>query len=89
MRLRIQLERQQSGFFPSVREYAKFYGLSEERIKLAKKDALIMHPGPMNRGLEISSVVADCPASVIEEQVTNGLAVRMAILFLLTRKDNQ
>ncbi|MDR2181031.1 MAG: aspartate carbamoyltransferase catalytic subunit [Synergistaceae bacterium] len=90
MGLRIQLERQQKGLFPSVREYHKFFGLTPERVALAKKGALVMHPGPMNRGVEISSIVADGGdssqyRSVIDEQVTNGVAVRMALLFLLTR----
>ncbi|MEK6647031.1 MAG: aspartate carbamoyltransferase catalytic subunit [Candidatus Firestonebacteria bacterium] len=82
--LRIQLERQKRNLFPSTREYAKFFGLDEEKFKIAKKDALIMHPGPMNRGLEISNELADSVNSVINEQVTNGIAVRMAVLFLLS-----
>ncbi len=86
MGLRIQLERQRSGLFPSVREYAKFFGISPEVAALAKKDALIMHPGPVNRGVEISSYVADSESSVIDEQVMNGVAVRMAVLFLITRR---
>lgn len=86
MGLRIQLERQNSGLFPSGREYAKFYGLTEERIALAKKDAIIMHPGPINRGLDIMTSVADADASFINEQVRNGVAIRMAVLFLLTRR---
>lgn len=85
MGLRIQLERQKKGLFPSANEYHKFFGLTEERIAMAKPGALVMHPGPINRGLELSSAVADCKASVIDEQVTNGVAVRMALLFLLTR----
>nr|MDD6335259.1 aspartate carbamoyltransferase catalytic subunit [bacterium] len=87
MGLRVQLERQQKGLFPSVREYAARFGINEKRIKLAKPGALVMHPGPMNRGVEISSAVADAVESVIEEQVTNGVAVRMAVLYLLTRKE--
>ncbi|KUO50313.1 MAG: aspartate carbamoyltransferase [Desulfitibacter sp. BRH_c19] len=83
MMLRVQLERQQKGLFPSIREYAEFYGLNKERLKLAKPDALVMHPGPMNRGVEIASDVADGIQSVIEEQVTNGVAVRMALLYLM------
>lgn len=83
MMLRLQLERQQEAFFPSVREYFRHYGLSCQRMKQAKPDAIIMHPGPMNRGVEIASDVADGPYSVILNQVTNGVAVRMAILFLL------
>jgi len=84
MMLRIQLERQQEAFFPSVREYFRFYGLSAERMRGAKPDAIIMHPGPINRGVEIASDVADGPYSVILDQVTSGVAVRMAVLFLLT-----
>ena len=86
MGLRIQLERQKKGLFPSVAEYHKYFGLTEELVSLAKHDALVMHPGPINRGLEISSAVADCEQSTIDEQVTNGVAVRMALLFLLTRR---
>lgn len=81
--LRIQHERQQAGFFPSTGEYAKFFGLNEETCKYLKADTLIMHPGPINRGIELDSSIADGPRSVILEQVTNGLAVRMAILFLV------
>lgn len=84
MMLRIQLERQGKGFFPSIEEYFKFWGLDKRRLQLAKQDAIVMHPGPMNRGVEISSDVADCPQSVILEQVTNGLAVRMAVMYLLS-----
>jgi len=83
MMLRIQLERQHEAFFPSVREYFRFYGLSAERMRAAKADAIIMHPGPINRGVEIASDVADGPYSVILDQVTSGVAVRMAVLFLL------
>lgn len=83
MMLRIQLERQGRMNFPSAREFFDFYALTPERLKLAKKDALVMHPGPMNRGVEIDSRVADGPQSVILEQVTNGVAVRMAVLYLL------
>lgn len=83
MTLRLQLERQTKGYLPSLREYFKLYGLNHERVKLAKKDAIVMHPGPMNRGVEIASSVADGPQSVILEQVTNGIAVRMAVLYLL------
>ncbi len=81
--LRIQHERQQAGFFPSTGEYAKFFGLNEASCKYLKADALIMHPGPINRGIELDSSIADGPRSVILEQVTNGLAIRMAILFLV------
>jgi aspartate carbamoyltransferase catalytic subunit len=81
--LRIQLERMNSGFFPSLREYFTLFGLTAERVRRAKEDAIIMHPGPMNRGVEIASDVADGPASVILDQVSNGVAVRMAVLYLL------
>jgi len=80
MVLRLQRERQQAGLLPSLREYAQRYGLNEERLKLAKPGALVLHPGPMNEGVEIASSVAHGAASVIEEQVTNGVAVRMAVL---------
>jgi len=86
MSLRLQLERQKKALFPSVREYSRFFGLDDNRLKLARKDALIMHPGPMNRGVELTSAVADHDSSVINEQVTNGVAVRMALLYLLTRR---
>jgi aspartate carbamoyltransferase catalytic subunit len=83
MMLRIQLERQGSGFFPSKLEYFRNWGLTQERLDLAAPDAIVMHPGPMNRGVEIASGVANGPRSVILEQVTNGLAVRMAVMYLL------
>lgn len=83
MMLRIQQERMQGGFFPSLREYFTLFGLTEARIRLAKPDVIVMHPGPMNRGVEIASEVADGPYSVILEQVANGVAVRMAALYLL------
>ncbi|MGE0455132.1 MAG: aspartate carbamoyltransferase catalytic subunit [Vicinamibacteria bacterium] len=83
MMLRLQLERMTGGFFPTVREYFVRYGLGEARLKRAKQDVLILHPGPMNRGVEIASEVADGPYSVILDQVTNGVAVRMAVLYLL------
>ncbi len=83
MMLRIQLERQGRMNFPTVREYYDFFALTPERLKLARRDCLVMHPGPMNRGVEIDSRVADGPQSVILEQVTNGVAVRMAVLYLL------
>jgi aspartate carbamoyltransferase catalytic subunit len=83
MMLRIQLERQKNNIFPSVREYAKLYCLTADRIKMAKKNVLVMHPGPINRGVEIDPQIADGPYSVILEQVTNGVAVRMALLYLL------
>ncbi len=88
MSLRLQLERQKKALFPSVREYSRFFGLDEKRLQMAKKDALIMHPGPVNRGVELTSAVADSDSSVINEQVTNGVAVRMALLYLLTRRGN-
>lgn len=81
--LRIQLERQSRVLFPSVREYATFFGMNEEIIRGAKSDVIVMHPGPMNRGVEITSELADGPYSVILDQVTNGVAVRMALLYLL------
>lgn len=83
MMLRIQLERQKSYLFPSIREYARFFGLTARRLKGARDDLLIMHPGPMNRGVEIASEVADGPYSIILDQVTNGVAVRMALLYLV------
>ncbi len=82
--LRIQLERQSESFFPSIREYANSYQISSEILKEAKPDVLIMHPGPVNRGIEITSEVVDGPYSVILDQVTHGLAVRMAVLYLLS-----
>jgi aspartate carbamoyltransferase catalytic subunit len=81
--LRIQLERMQGGFVPSLREYNRVFGVSRERVEAAPRDLLILHPGPMNRGVEIDSDVADGPHSVILNQVTNGVAVRMAVLYLL------
>jgi len=84
MMLRIQLERQGRMSFPSVKEYFQLFGLTTERLKAAKEDVIIMHPGPMNRGVEIASEVADGPYSVILEQVTHGVSVRMAALYLLS-----
>ncbi len=81
--LRLQLERMHSGYIPSLREYNRVFGVSRERLERAPKDLLILHPGPMNRGVEIDSDVADGPHSVILDQVTNGVAVRMAVLYLL------
>ncbi|MDD4775620.1 MAG: aspartate carbamoyltransferase catalytic subunit [Syntrophomonas sp.] len=81
--LRIQKERQQSGLFPSLDEYANLYMLSPEKLRRAKEDVLVLHPGPMNRGVEISSALADGTSSMINQQVTNGVAVRMALLFLM------
>ena len=83
MMLRLQLERMEGGFIPTTREYHLRFGLTEDRVRRAKKDVLIMHPGPINRGVEIASEVADGPYSVILDQVTNGVAVRMAVLYLL------
>jgi aspartate carbamoyltransferase catalytic subunit len=83
MVLRLQLERMQTGLLPSMREYIQLYQLNPERLKLAKTDAMVMHPGPMNEGLEIASSVAHSAQSVINEQVTNGVAVRMALLYLV------
>jgi aspartate carbamoyltransferase catalytic subunit len=83
--LRIQNERIQTSQFPTVREFTNLFGLTTERFQKCKKDVFVMHPGPMNRGIEISSHIADGPQSGILTQVTNGLAVRMAVLFLLTQ----
>ena len=80
--LRIQLERQQKGLFPSPREYARIFGINENRLKLAKPDVTVLHPGPMNRGLEISWEVGYCDNAAIRTEVQNGVAVRMALLFL-------
>jgi aspartate carbamoyltransferase catalytic subunit len=88
MGLRIQLERMQKGLFPSISEYARFFGLDAKTIALAKPDAIIMHPGPCNHGVEMPTLVYDSPQSVINEQVTNGVAVRMAILYLLVSRRN-
>ncbi len=82
--LRIQHERQQKTMFPSLGEYVSLFGLTASRFKKCKENVLIMHPGPMNRGVEIASEVADGQNSVVLEQVTNGLAVRMAVLYLLS-----
>jgi len=84
MMLRIQTERQHENLFPSLREYANYFCLNRENIRLAKDDVLVMHPGPINRGVEIAPDIADGPYSVILDQVTNGVAVRMALLYLLT-----
>jgi aspartate carbamoyltransferase catalytic subunit len=82
MVLRIQQERMERSFFPNIREYSRYFGLTEEHVKRAKPDVIIMHPGPINRGVEISTAVADGPYSVILEQVSNGVAVRMALLYI-------
>jgi aspartate carbamoyltransferase catalytic subunit len=81
--LRIQHERQRKTMFPSINEYTTLFGLNKARLAKTKPDALVMHPGPINRGVEIDSEIADCGRSLILEQVTNGLAVRMAVLFLV------
>ena len=86
MGLRIQLERQKKALFPTVREYSRFFGVDAKRLKLANPDVILMHPGPVNRGVELTSEVIDGDDSVINEQVTNGVAVRMALLYLLTRR---
>lgn len=83
MMLRVQSERMNELFFPNAREYSRYFGLNSDRVKKMKKDAIIMHPGPMNRGLEITADVADSARSVIVEQVSNGVSVRMAILYTL------
>lgn len=87
MALRIQKERLESGLFPSTREYSEFFGIDDGIMKKANKGALIMHPGPVNRGVEMTSSLIDSDSSVIETQVTNGVAVRMALLYLMTRKE--
>jgi aspartate carbamoyltransferase catalytic subunit len=83
MMLRIQKERQQGGRFPNTREYSRYFGLNERRLALAKPDAIVMHPGPINRGVELDPAIADGPRSVILEQVARGVAIRMAVLYLL------
>ncbi|MEP6655484.1 MAG: aspartate carbamoyltransferase, partial [Myxococcales bacterium] len=83
MMLRIQKERFGTPLFPNTREYSRYFGLSEERLALAHPDAIVMHPGPMNRGVEIAPAVADGPRAVILEQVARGVAIRMAVLYLL------
>ncbi|MBL7081090.1 MAG: aspartate carbamoyltransferase catalytic subunit [Candidatus Omnitrophica bacterium] len=84
--LRLQLERQKESLFPSIREYRQLFGINHERLRYAKADVLILHPGPVNRGIEISCDVADSQSSLILEQVTNGLAIRMAVLYLLSKE---
>jgi aspartate carbamoyltransferase catalytic subunit len=83
MMLRIQLERQKTAYFPSIREYSRTYGLNRGIFSLAKKDAVIMHPGPINRGVELSDELADSAQSIILNQVETGVAIRMALLYLL------
>jgi aspartate carbamoyltransferase catalytic subunit len=87
--LRIQHERQRETMFPSIGEYAKLFGLTRERFEKTKPDSMIMHPGPINRGVEIASEIADCDRSVILDQVTNGLAVRMAVLYLVNQANHR
>jgi aspartate carbamoyltransferase catalytic subunit len=87
MGLRIQTERQKSGLFPSIGEYVKFFGINKDRMKLAKPNAILMHPGPINQGVEIAADITGGEQSVILEQVTNGVAVRMAVLALLTGRE--
>jgi aspartate carbamoyltransferase catalytic subunit len=89
MSLRLQIERQQSGLLPSLREYIQLYQLTMERLSLAKPHVLVMHPGPINEGIEISPEVAHGTQSVIEEQVTNGVAIRMALLYLIAGGKNK
>ena len=84
--LRLQMERQRSGLFPTMREYSRFFGVDDRRVKFAKPDAIILHPGPVNRGVELTTSVVDSEASYINEQVTNGVAVRMAVLNMLTKR---
>lgn len=84
MALRLQLERQQRGLFPSLREYSRLYGITQDRLLQTGKQSIVLHPGPMNRGVEISSEVADGAQAFIERQVTNGVAIRMALIYLLT-----
>jgi aspartate carbamoyltransferase catalytic subunit len=88
MMLRIQTEREKQNLFPSLREYAQHFSLNRKNIALAREDCIVMHPGPLNRGVEISPDIADGPHSVILDQVTNGVAVRMALLYLLTGGNN-
>jgi aspartate carbamoyltransferase catalytic subunit len=84
MMLRLQLERQGRALFPTIREYARLYGLTADRVRLAEAGAIVMHPGPINRGVEIAPEVADSLSSVILDQVANGVAVRMGILYLMS-----
>jgi aspartate carbamoyltransferase catalytic subunit len=86
MMLRIQKERQNKGFLPSNSEYIDFFSLNEEKLNLAQPDVLVMHPGPVNRGIELPARIADGEKSIILDQVTNGVAVRMAVLYLLLAK---
>ena len=86
--LRIQLERQNTKYFPSLREYALYYGVNRQRLERLNKEIIIMHPGPINRGVELTSDVADSKHSIILEQVENGVAVRMAVMYLLANKQD-
>ncbi len=86
MGLRLQQERQKKGLIPSLREYARFFGIDEQRMRFAKPDAILLHPGPVNRGVELTTGVLDLDRAFVDEQVTNGVAVRMAVLNILTRK---
>ena len=81
----MQLERQKKALFPTMREYSRYFGVDEKRLAYAKPDALLLHPGPVNRGIELTSAVIDGEQSFIDEQVTNGVAVRMAILYMLSK----
>ena len=85
--LRLQNERMSDNFFPSIREYKKHYGLTMDRLQKVNKDIVIMHPGPINRGVEITSEVADSNSSIILDQVENGVAIRMAVIYLLAKKN--
>ncbi len=87
MGLRVQLERQKKSLFPTTNEYSRFFGINPENIKGAKPNAMWMHPGPVNRGVEMTSAIIDADNSVINKQVTNGVAVRMALLYLLTGRE--
>jgi aspartate carbamoyltransferase catalytic subunit len=89
MMLRIQAERMNAAFFPNSREYARRWGLDDERMARLRPDSIVMHPGPMNRGLEISAAAADSPQSTVREQVANGVSVRMAALYLLLSGDRE
>lgn len=89
MGLRVQLERQSQSLFPSIAEYSKFHSILPETLALAKTNAVVLHPGPCNHGVELPTVVYDSPQSLINEQVTNGVAVRMAVLYLLMARRNQ
>ncbi len=86
--LRVQSERKTLEYFPSLREYSSLYGLTKERLRLAKKDVMVMHPGPINRGVELTSEIADDPAAAILDQVANGIAVRMAMIYLVALGEN-